>query len=154
MSKGFFSCLIVFVLLMTAANTVESQSDEAPIKMLIANYVKALNAGDANGVIDLFMPDAVFMPHGSSAQIGSKAIHTFFRDSLFGQVSIDISFNPVEVVVLDDWAFARVEATGKDTFKDSGKSVKIDNKSLFIFRQTREGKWKFARLMWNMNGSQ
>jgi uncharacterized protein (TIGR02246 family) len=152
MSKRILSFLIVFVILVAGARIVAAQSDEVQIKEVITTYVKMLNAGDADGVIELFMPDVVFMPHGSPAQVGSTAVHAFFRDSLFGQGSIDISFDPVEVVVLDGWAFARVEATGSDTSKDSGKSVKIDNKALFIFRRANSGQWKIARLMWNMNG--
>ncbi len=154
MTKRTISFLIVFVMLVTAARVVAAQSDEVQIKEVITTYVKMLNAGDADGVKELCMPDVVFMPHGSPAQVGNKAVHAFFRDTLFGQVTIDISFDPVEVVVLDGWAFARVEATGSDTFKDSGRSVKIDNKALFIFRRADSGQWKFARLMWNMNGSE
>ena len=43
----------------------KSQSGEVAIKKLIANFEKVLNAGDADGAKDLFMPDGVFMPDGS-----------------------------------------------------------------------------------------
>ena len=83
MSKRVLSFLIVFVMFMTAAQIAAAQSDEVAIKKLIANFEKALNTGDADGVIDLFMPDGVFMPHGSPAQVGDKAIHAFYQDTLF-----------------------------------------------------------------------
>ena len=150
MSKRFLSFLIVFVMFMTAAQIAAAQSDEVAIKKLIADHVKVLNTGDAEGVIDLFMPDGVFMPHGSPAQVGDKAIHAF-QDTHFGRESLDINFDPVEVVVLDGWAFARAEVTGTATSKDSGTSLKIDNKSLFVLRRTNAGTWKIARLMWNRN---
>ena len=154
MAKRVLYLLSIFVVFMTAARMVTAQSDEQAIKKLIADYGKVLNTGDADGVIDLFMPDGVFMPHGSPAQVGDKAIHAFCRDTLFRQESLDINFDPVEVVVLDGWAFARVETTGTTTSKDNGTSVKIDNKTLFVLGRTSAGTWKIARAMWNRNGGQ
>ena len=154
MSKRILSFLIVFVMFLTAAQIAAAQSDEVAIKKLIANFEKMLNTGDADGVVDLFMPDGVFMPHGSPAQVGDKAIHAFYQDTLFAQESLDINFDPVEVVVLNGWAFARVEVTGTAKSKDSGTSAKVDNKSFFVLRRTNAGTWKIARLMWNRNSGQ
>ena len=151
MSKRILSFLIVFVMFMTAAQIAVAQSDEVAIKKLIANFEKMLNAGDADGVKDLFMPDGVNMPHGSPAQVGDKAIYVFFRDTLFARESLDINLDPVEVVVLNGWAFVREEATGTFKSKDSGISTKINNKSLFVLRQTNAGIWKIARSIWNRN---
>ena len=151
MSKRILSFLIVFVMFITAAQIAAAQSDEVAIKKLIANFVKVMNTGDADSVKDLFMPDGVFMPHGSPAQVGDKAIHAFYQDTLFGRASLDFNFDPVEVVVLNGWAFARVEVTGTSKSKDSGTSANIDNKSLFILHRTDAGTWKVARLMWNRN---
>ena len=154
MSKRILSFLIVFVMFMTAAQIAAAQSDEVAIKKLIANFEKVLNAGDADGIKDLFMPDGVFMPHGSPAQVGAKAIHAF-EDTLFSRAeAVDCNLDPVEVVVLNGWAFARVETTGTWKSKDSGTSVKIDNKQLFILCRTTVGTWKIARLMWNRNSGQ
>jgi len=150
MSKRILSFLIVFVMFMTAAQIAAAQSDEVAIKKLIANFEKELNAGNADGVKDLFMPDGVFMPHGSPAQVGGKAIHAF-EDTYFGRELLDINFNPVEVVVHNGWAFARVETTGTGKSKDSGTSSKIDNKSLLVLHRTNAGTWKIARAMWNRN---
>lgn len=150
MSKRILSFLIVFVMFMTAAQIAAAQSDEVAIKKLIANFEKMLNAGDADGVKDLFMLDGVFMPPGSPAQVGDKAIHAF-QDTYFGQESLDINFDLVEVVVLNGWAFARVETTGTGKSKDNGTSAKIDNKSLFVLQRTNAGTWKIARLMFNRN---
>ena len=151
MSKRALSFLIVFAMFITAAQIAAAQSDEVAIKKLIANWEKVLNAGDADGGKDLFMPDGVFMPHGSPAQVGAKAIHAF-QDTLFGQgEAVDYNFDPVEVVVLNGWAFARVENTGITKSKDGGTIAKIDNKSLWILRRTNAGTWKIARLMWNKN---
>jgi len=154
MTKRVFYLLSIFLAFVITAPMVTAQSDEESIKKLITNYVKAMNMGDANGVVDLFMPDGVFMPHGSPAQVGDKAIHAFYQDTLFGQESLDINFEPVEVVVLNGWAFARVEATGTTESKDSGTSAKIDNKALFVLSRTSAGTWKIARLMWNRNSGQ
>lgn len=131
----------------------KSQSDEVAIKKLIANWGKVLNAGDADGGKDLFMPDGVFMPPGSPAQVGDKAIHAFLYTLWSRGEAVDYNFDPVEVVVLNGWAFARAETTGTWKSKDSGTSRKIDSKSLFILRRTNAGAWKIARLMWNMNSS-
>ncbi len=153
MSKRILSFLIVFVMFMTAAQIAAAQSDEVAIKKLIANWEKVLNAGDADGGKDLVMPDGVFMPHGSPAHVGAKAHHAF-QDTLFSRGSFDVKFDPVEVVVHDEWAFARAEVTGTWKSKVSGTSGKIDNKSLFILRRTNAGTWKTARLMWNSNSGQ
>ena len=150
MSKRILSFLIALVLFMTAAQIAAAQSDEVAIKKLIANWEKVLNAGDADAGKNLFMPDGVSRPHGSPAQVGAKAIHAF-QYRLFGRGSFDINFDLVEVVVLNGWAFARVEVTGIWKPKDSGTSEKIDNKSLFVLRRTNAGTWKIARLMWNRN---
>ncbi len=136
---------------MTASQIAAAQSDEVAIKKLIANWEKVLNAGDADGGKDLFMPDGVFMPHGSPAQVSAKAIYAF-QDTLFSRgEAVDYNFDPVEVVILNGWAFARVETTGIWKSKDSGTSEKIDTKSLFVLYRTNAGTWKIARLMWNSN---
>jgi uncharacterized protein (TIGR02246 family) len=154
MSKRALSFLIVFAMFITSAQIAAAQSGEVAIKKLIANWEKVLNAGDADGGKDLFMPDGVFMPPGSPAQVGAKAIHAF-QDMLFGRgEAVDYNFDPVEVVVLDGWAFARVETTGTWKSKDSGTSWKVDSKSLFILHRTDAGTWKIARLMWNSNSEE
>jgi uncharacterized protein (TIGR02246 family) len=155
MSKRALSFLIVFAMFITSAQiaAAKSDSDEVAIKILIANHTKVMNAGDADGGKDLFMPDGVFMPQGSPAQVGAKAIHAF-EDTLFGLASFDINFDPVEVVVLNGWAFARVEVTGTWKSKDSRTSAKTDNKALFILHRTDAGTWKIARLMWNSNSEE
>lgn len=151
MTKRILFLLIILTVSMTVSRVVTGQSEEEAIKNFIADYVKVLNSGDSDGIIDFFVPDAVFMPHGAPAQVGEKAIHAFFQNML-SQESNDLKFDPVEVVVLDGWAFSRTEVTGTTTSKDDGTSTKIDNKSLFVLSRDSGGTWKIARLMWNMNG--
>jgi uncharacterized protein (TIGR02246 family) len=154
MSIRALSSLIVFAMFITSAQIAAAQSGEVAIKKLIANWEKVLNAGDADGGKDLFMPDGVFMPPGSPAQVGAKAIHASYQDSFSRGEAVDYNFDPVEVVVLNGWAFARVEVTGTSISKDSGTSWKIDNKALFILHRTDAGTWKIARLMWNSNSEE
>jgi uncharacterized protein (TIGR02246 family) len=153
MSKWFLSFLIVFVMFMISVQIAAAQSDEVEIKKLIANFEKVFKAGDADGAKDLFMPDGVAMPHGSPAQVGDKAIQASYY-TLFSQVSLNINFDPIEVVVLKGWAFARTENAGITKTKNSNTTAKIDNKSLWVLRQTNAGTWKIARLMWNRNSRQ
>jgi uncharacterized protein (TIGR02246 family) len=142
--------LVALALTVSSTNSTAGEDAEDAIKRVIAGYQKSFNAGDLNGIMSLYMSDAVLMPADSPAQVGKQAIRAFM-DGIFGQWSHDLKFDPIYVRVSDDLAFVRMEITGEVKAKDGGRSQSIHNKGLALLLRGEDGAWKFSQYMFNAN---
>ncbi len=76
--------------------------DRAAIRELLAGYALALDAGDVDGCLALFTPDAEFMVYGRSF-VGHEGIGKMFRDAPRGLHLTGVS----RIDARDDIATAR-----------------------------------------------
>jgi uncharacterized protein (TIGR02246 family) len=76
--------------------------DEAAIRELVAGYALALDAGDTDACVDLFLPDAEFIVYGRTFA-GHEGIGKMFRDAPRGLHLTGVS----RIDVRDDIATAR-----------------------------------------------
>jgi uncharacterized protein (TIGR02246 family) len=117
------------------------QDDEAQIRAVMENWMRATAAGDVDTVLGLMTDDVVFMvpgvpPFGKEA---FAAASQGMRD-----VAISGSNDIREIVVQGDWAFARNYLAVAMT-PPGGVAVKRSGYTLSIFRKESDGRWRLAR---------
>jgi len=117
-------------------------SDEDAIRELVANWMAATKAGDADAVLDLMADDAVFLVSGQ-APFGKAAFASAMQAQAGARMQFDGHSEIREVQVSGDWAFAWAKLAVTTT--SSGQPpVAREGHTLSIFHK-RDGKWRLAR---------
>ncbi len=121
--------------------------DEAQIVALLDRYETALNASDVDAVVELYAPDAVFMPSSAPTAQGVEQVRASY-EFVFSTIQLAIRFSIDEIEVHGDLAFARTGSKGTVRILADGSSASEENRELFVFEKHR-GEWKIARYMFN-----
>jgi uncharacterized protein (TIGR02246 family) len=120
------------------------KSDEDLIRELVATWIAATRAGDADTVLSLMTDDAVFLTPGrepmrkadfaaaAQAQAGGRA------------PQIDGSSDIVEIRVLGDWAYLWSKLRVVVTPPDGATPIERAGHTLTILRR-ENGQWRLAR---------
>ena len=130
-----------------APKATDTAADEAAIKADPIAWMEAYNAGDADGVANLYAEDAVLMPPGVPAITGRAAIKDFIASDSAAVKAAGLSFKiaePTGVGISGDlgWAsgtYAVADASGATV--ESGKYLAVHRRS--------NGSWKLIRDTWN-----
>jgi ketosteroid isomerase-like protein len=141
-----------------SALLAEQQSqaaDMAGIEELHRKDVAATLALDPKLLADLWTEDAVRLEPGGPAEVGLAAIHANDVKDITGHPgSKMLSYQPdiKDVQIVGDCAYEwdNFDASYKET-ADS-KVETFHAKALRVLRKQPDGSWKFARVMWNLNG--
>ncbi|MDH3570094.1 MAG: nuclear transport factor 2 family protein [Gemmatimonadota bacterium] len=124
--------------------------DDSAIRELISTLQHVNNAGDITGWVELFTDDFVLMPANGVAVTTHEGLESTAVSS-FSRYRYNITIAPVEIVVMDGWAFARTAVTGSVVPIGDRDPIRVDAKELLILRQQPDGGWKLARLIGNSN---
>lgn len=133
----------------TAIET-DTAEDESAIRGLIGQTAAFNNTADSLGWVSLFEDGAVYMAPGMPAVTTESGLREAAATG-FGGYQADIRIEPVEIVVLGDWAFARSNVSGSVTPRAGGDAIMVDVKQLVLYRRQSDGSWKIARLISNSN---
>lgn len=128
-------------------SNMEQSTEKSAIEHLLFSYRDALNASDVNMVLPLYTNDGVFMPANAPSAIGQEAIKTSY-EFVFSQIQLNIEFYIDEIVVNNDYAFARTTSKGTTLIHANGETVPEENRELFVL-QKANGQWKISRYMFN-----
>jgi ketosteroid isomerase-like protein len=146
---------VVIVALMTGACSdgslqIDTAADEAAIRDLISQTEGFNNSADSLGWVSLFEDGAVYMPAGTPAVNTESGLRDMAATG-FGSYQADIRIEPVEIVILGEWAFARSNVSGTVTPRAGGDAIPVDVKQLVLYRRQADGSWKIARFISNGN---
>jgi uncharacterized protein (TIGR02246 family) len=123
-----------------------AEDDEALIRSLAESWDPLSNAGDTEGMVNLFAEDAVLLHEDRPVVIGRQAIREVFERQ-FSEQSVDGS-NPVdELQVVGDWAFIRGRFEGSVT-PEGGETIEETGKWVSVLHKTEKG-WKYFVDIWN-----
>jgi uncharacterized protein (TIGR02246 family) len=115
------------------------------IEKVLKSYEQALNASDVEGVVRLYVDDAVLLPPGAKSAVGINAVRAAYT-GIFQAIDIDLTFEIAEVnVVSPDWAFLRSTSHGFATVLANGGQIPSSNQELFVLHKSRGCCWKIAR---------
>lgn len=121
--------------------------DDRPIRELLANYERLLNASDAGAIAALYAADGIFMPQGFPTAAGQEAVLQSYR-AIFANITLSIAFDIDEIVVGDGIATALTRSSGSVRINATGDAGPESNRELFVFARDT-GVWRIARYMFN-----
>jgi uncharacterized protein (TIGR02246 family) len=105
-------------------------------------FAERLNAGDLDGLVALYEPDATLVRQDGSAAMGTAAIRAELAPLVDARPQI--TMNVVRVLTAgDDLAVLyndfHMTATGPD-----GKRTALDGRAVEVVRRQRDGTWRYA----------
>ncbi|HEY3570355.1 MAG TPA: SgcJ/EcaC family oxidoreductase [Thermoanaerobaculia bacterium] len=125
-----------------------SEEWDREIDELFAAWTEAGKRGDAAALVSLTTEDAEFWTHGAPAVKGRQAV-TAMLEGFFAGFRFEQSFEALERIVLDGWAFVRGIEHNRVTPK-GGETVEIRQRAFMVLRREEDGRWRFARGMTNL----
>lgn len=125
----------------------DSTADSASVGEINKTWGAAYNAGDADGVANLYADDAVVTPPGVAALVGRGAIRDFIASDIAGAQAAGLTMNLIagtDMGVTPDLAYD----TGTFTVTDASGAT-VDSGSYVSVAKKKDGKWLLVRDIWN-----
>ncbi|MGH7992962.1 MAG: YybH family protein [Limisphaerales bacterium] len=121
----------------------------AAIRKLYADNMAALNSGDLAALARFYEKDAIQFPPNSPALTGWEAIRSGLKNELAG-IKVAATIEVAEVVIADDWTFARGTYRMVTTPQGGGEQTVATGNWLDILKRQPDGSWKIARSTWSI----
>jgi uncharacterized protein (TIGR02246 family) len=124
----------------------DSTGDSAAVGELNKSWATAYNAGDADGVANLYTDDATVTPPGVAALVGRDAIRNFIASDSAAAKAAGMTMNiaSTDLGVTPDLAYD----TGTFTVTDASGAT-VDSGSYVSVVKKKDGKWFLYRDIWN-----
>jgi uncharacterized protein (TIGR02246 family) len=119
--------------------------DEQAIRALGERHAKAVAGRDTARVGEIYAEDVVYVPHDDPVEKGIAAARAAWVRGL-SVPNTQIQYTPVEIEV-GDGSMAYERGTVKTTMKGEV----YPGNYLYVWRK-RDGEWRVALWMWNMQG--
>ncbi|MBK9221815.1 MAG: SgcJ/EcaC family oxidoreductase [Saprospiraceae bacterium] len=126
---------------------MNATTEKQAIEKMLFSYRDALNTSDVSKVLPLYTQDGVFMPSNAPSAIGQEQIKGSY-EFVFKTIQLHIEFFIDDIVVNDDYAFARTTSKGTTLIHSNGQTIPEENRELFVLQKV-DGQWKIARYMFN-----
>lgn len=123
--------------------------DIEEIKRLEAQVDGAWEVGDAEGFLDLFTNDVVWLPPGAPDVVGKEACREMVQDLLESTNFEQITSTNEEIMAIGEWAFHRFHVSMVATSKADGEARQMNFRAFRLLRKQNDGSWKIARYIWN-----
>lgn len=136
------------------AGRAGAPADTAGLGRLRDDWTRAYEAGDADAMVDLYVPDAVRMPYDAPAVEGREAIVEAYRASFATRRLVpDIELVPVDVEVLGDAAIERGRYHEVLASADGAVRYVEDGKYVSVARRGIDGRWRFSISVFNRDAA-
>jgi uncharacterized protein (TIGR02246 family) len=149
---GVIAAAALGLLLLSSAEAADLAAEETAIRNLDAEWLEAVQAGDAAGAAAFYAEDGLIMPTGSPAAEGREAVAAVWQ-SLMDLPDFDIDFAPTRIVIAESadvaWevGFYALSFTG-----DSGPVA--DRGKYVVTWQKVDGRWLVGADIFNSDGPQ
>jgi len=121
------------------------QADEQAIRDLVATWMRASAAGDAEGLIPLMAEDVVFLLPGQPPMRGRDAFIAAMREG-FKQIRMEATSDIQEIHVFGDLAYCWNHLSVTITPRaGSASSKRRSGYVLSVLRKDASGKWVISR---------
>lgn len=156
--KAFGAVLLVgataFVSCSTNRPNEFSETDRLEVEKLDQDYAAAWASADAEkNVMELFVPDAIMMPHhGDEPVKGHKAIREFFWPAGSGPTQIlEFTRTAIDIGGSGDLGYAAGRFRLQFAFEQKGEMHTYRNEGnyLLLAERQKQGTWQIKRLIWN-----
>lgn len=130
-------------------NAVErSIGDESALNALIADYMVAMNSGDADGVVASYAADAVRMPPDALPVSGRESIRQNIAQA-FETADLNVQMQVIETEFSGELAYVRGTFLLTVTPKDGSPTTESEGNWMRLMRRAPDGRWLVAYSLWN-----
>ena len=134
-----------------AAPAADAPEDIAALNAARAAFMAAYEAGDAEAIGRLYLPEAVSEPNNQPTLKGRDAIVASLK-SMFEQVSVKVVLTPDETRTLGSVGLDRGQYTVMVTPKAGAPPTSSAGRYMVVFVKGADGQWKVSRDMDNAAG--
>ena len=126
-----------------AAPAVPANPEEAALRALHADFVKAYNAADSKALSDLLTDDAEVIDSSGDATRGRVEVASMYADSFQGAkgLKLESSIESIRFITPD---VARVEGKSELSGGSTGDLVQASTYAILMVR--RDGRWRLAEI--------
>ena len=115
----------------------------AAYRQLLDSFGRGWEAGDVDGIVSVFAPDAVFLETPFSEQsVGSDAIRAYWKDIPVNQA--EVTFKAGEIYAAGPWFAAEFRCT----YRRRRTGDWVDARGA-MFCETKDGKITEMRMYWH-----
>ena len=118
------------------------------IESATAALLRAVNAADVDGVLDVWAEDGVLMPPNHAAVHGRAAIEAYFRQ-LFQRASFKFEFTGSDIVLHRDIAIQRLTYTAEVWTGEATIGTRDRGKGVHVYSRQAGDAWKLQFDIWN-----
>jgi len=124
-----------------------TDADRATARRMDSAYTAAIGAGDVEGMMTGYAPDAMLLPPGMPMFRGSDQLRQFFK----GMTSVKVSLQLAQETADGSGDF--MYTTGSYHYQQlpAGTGPAEDGKYLEVFRRGADGKWMLVADTWSPN---
>lgn len=122
-----------------------SENAYAEIRATIGRYGELREAGDVEGIVDLFADQGSIMVPGAPVFAGREALLRAF-EPLRSNPGQECRYEFDEILVEGDLASARTHSSGTVVNRETGEARPASWRELFVLRRIG-GRWKIANYM-------
>jgi len=150
-AAALFCTLVALAVFAVESSAADAAKEVAALQAADQSWVKAYNAGDAEGVASLYDENAVLLPPGASAVSGRASIKEFFaKDTAESQkAGIKFSLGPKPAGGVSGnlgWQSGTYMVRDKlGKVVETGKYLSVSAK--------KGGKWLYVRDTWNADSA-
>jgi len=119
------------------------QTPEAAIQ----EYFNALNQSNLDGIVDVFDDDGSIMAQDFPTASGARGLRGFF-EHMFKVRAFSRELHVDRIVDAGTLATVQSHTTGTVTALDTGASVELTSRELFVLRMVGDG-WRIVDYMFN-----
>lgn len=127
--------------------TEMDNQNKAAIEKTLTTYFGSLNTSNVKTAVGSYTPDGVFMPTKFPTATGTEQLVTAY-ENVFKAIQLNVTVKIEEIIVRDDFAFARTLSNGTTLIHATGETTPEENREFFLLRK-ENGEWKIARYMFN-----
>ncbi|MEM8984259.1 MAG: SgcJ/EcaC family oxidoreductase [Pseudomonadota bacterium] len=135
----------VFVVATVFAIPVQAHHDEAHDQQAIREHgdrwIELYKAGDLDGLMALYEPDAIVTLHDQPGLFGRDAVRAYFSQSV-GMSDVTFELDHEHIEVNGDIAHAMAKYWLTAVNKENGYVYKDAGRSLLIYRRGDDGQWR------------
>jgi ketosteroid isomerase-like protein len=131
----------------------ESGTDDetAAVKAFNQAYATAQKTANVDTMASLWAPDAIMMPAGEPAVVGSRQIHSWLsrnQPDANVMISNDVS-NWKDITVTGDYAFQWAQTFVNIRSRTGDAGVHMSGTALQVLKKQPDGSWKLYRSSWS-----
>jgi len=130
-------------------STADRASDEAKIRQLDSDWVKAAATHNAAAWTAFYADDAVVLPPNEKIADNKAAIHASITDFL-AMPTLHVTWKPTQLVLADAGDIAYLYGSYQLSANDkAGKPINDTGKLVEIWKKQADGQWKCVVDTWN-----